>query len=65
MDTLLITLISLFSNIICQIHTLFKINNLFTFVWSLITKCDTFFFLFSIVEICLLNIKMQRTIPIH
>jgi hypothetical protein len=39
MDTLLITLIPLFSNLICQIHYVLKINNLFTLFWSLFTKC--------------------------
>jgi hypothetical protein len=48
MDTLLITLISLFSNLISQIQN-FPIQNqhLLTFFWSLIAKCVLIFFLFA------------------
>jgi hypothetical protein len=43
MDTLLITLISLFSNLTCQIHYLK--STISTFFWSLITQCVLIFFL--------------------
>jgi hypothetical protein len=50
MDTLLITLISLFSNLISQIQN-FPIQNqhLLTFFWSLIAKCVLIFFYLRIL----------------
>jgi hypothetical protein len=48
MDTLLITLISLLSNLICQIHYL-KINNLYIFLVTDHKMCFNFFLLVDIL----------------
>jgi hypothetical protein len=48
MDTLLITLISLLSNLICQICTLFKIKNFYIF---LVTDHKMCFNIFLLVDI--------------